>query len=463
VITTNGILDTGLRALKAYQIALATTSHNISNAATEGYSRQRANLAPTLPMPHTPGQIGSGVEATYITRLRDATLDSTIRTEVSNLGRWTQEKETLGVLETQLGEATNGTIANALSEFWNAWQELATAPEELGIRSVVVEKAKSLADAFQNVDTQLAGFTVGLNQSLTAKVNDANTYSKNIAQLNYDIFRIELTGANANDLRDRRDLMIEKLAELSDIVVTPQANGALDVQIQTAGGPEYLVQGFLSFDMDCSDISVPADGYNEVTLGGVQVTSNSGRFKGFADDFANVAATRTSLNNLAGTLINTVNARHALGYDLYGNAGGSFFSGTSAADIDVEAAVSASPALIAASNSAAGVPGNGLNALGIAGIRDQTVLGGATLNDGLGTLVIELGSKAREANLRYADYATTVRVMKEQRESISGVNMDEELTNMLAFQRAYQGAARIITTVDDMLDRIINRMGRVGL
>lgn len=463
MITTNAILDTGVRALKTYQIALATTAHNITNVGTEGYSRQRANLAPTLPMPHVPGQIGSGVEATYVVRLRDATLDNTIRTEVSHLGRWTQEQDSLSVLETMLGEATNGNIGNALSEFWNGWQELATAPEEFGIRSVVVEKARSLADAFQDADKRLVDFTTGLNQSLSAKVNDANGYTQSIAQLNYDIFRTEITGANANDLRDRRDLMVEKLADLTDITVTAQPNGALDIQVQTAGGPEYLVQGFLTFDMASSDISFPADGYNEVTLGGVEVTSASGRFKGFSEDFTNVEATRTALDNLALALRDEINAQHALGFDLTGIPGVSFFSGTGAADIDVEAAVAADPSLIAASSTAGGVPGNGLNALAMVGIRDQNVLPSGTLNESFSQLVLTLGAKASQANLRYADYETAVRVVKEQRESISGVNMDEEVTNMLAFQRAYQSAARVITTVDDMLDRIINRMGRVGL
>jgi len=463
VITTNAILDTGVRAVRTFQLSLATTAHNITNVSTEGYSRQRADLGTTFPMLHTPGQIGTGVEAQSISRLREPTLENTVRTEISHLGRWTQQRDSLAVLETLPGDATAGNIGSALSEFWNGWQELSTAPEEVGIRSVVVERARSVADAFQDASKRLADFTDGLNQSLSAKVIDANSYTKGIAQLNYDIFRAELTGANANDLRDRRDLLIEKLAELTDVTVATQANGTVDIQVQTAGGPEYLVQGFLSFDMASSDITIPADGYNEVTLSGVEVTSASGRFKGFADDFLTVDATLTSMDNLANALRNTVNAQHALGFDLNGNAGGSFFSGTSAADIDVEAAVASDPALIAASSTAGGVPGNGLNALAIVDIRDQNVLPSGTLNEGFSQLVLDLGGKAREANLRYADYETAVRVVKEQRAAISGVNMDEEVANMLAFQRAYQGAARVITTVDDMMDRIINRTGRVGL
>lgn len=464
MVTTNAILDTGVRALKAFQMSLATTSHNITNVSTDGYTRQRANLVATPPMPHVPGQIGSGVEVNEVVRLREPTLDYTIRSEVSNLGRWTQEQETLGVLETVLGEATNGNIGNALSEFWNSWQELSTAPEETGIRSVVVEKAKSVADAFQDADKRLVDFTTGLNQTLLARVDDANSYTKAISELNYDIFRTELTGANANDLRDSRDLLVEKLAELSDIVVTTQpANGAYDIQIQTAGGPEYLVQGFLSFDLSTSDISAPPDGYNEVTLGGMEVTSASGRFKGFADDFVDVEAMRTALDNIANALRTTVNTQHMAGFDLSGTGGGSFFSGTSAADLDVEVALAADPSLIAASSTAGGAPGNGLNALAIAGIRDQALLATGTLNQSFSQMILDVGGKAHEANLRYADYESAVRVVKEQRASISGVNMDEEVANMLAFQRAYQGAARVITTVDDMLDRIINRMGRVGL
>lgn len=463
MITTNAILETGVRALLSYQVALATTSHNIANVSTEGYSRQRANLTPTPPMVSTPGMIGTGVEVADVVRLREPTLDNTIRTEVSNLGRWTQENDSLSELETIPGDATNGAIGNALSQFWSSLQDLANSPEDVGIRSVVVQQGQALADAFQSASKQVSDFTDGLNQTLTAKVADANSYTKGIAQLNNDIFKTQLTGANANDLLDQRDLLIEKLAGLSDITVTNQPNGTMDVQVQTAGGPEYLVQGFNSFDMASSDISVPADGYNEVTLNGVQVTGSSGAFKGFADDFANVASMQTSLDNLANTLRNTVNTQNAAGFDLNGDAGGTFFTGTGAADLDVSAAVAADPSLIAASSTAAGVPGNGSNALALADISNQKVLAGNTLNESFSQLVLDVGGKASEANQQYTDYSTAVTAVKDQRASISGVNMDEEITNMMAFQRAYQGAARVITTVDEMLDQIINRTGRVGL
>jgi len=462
MITTNGILDTGIRGLRSFQIALSVTSHNVTNASTEGYTRQRAELNPTLPLPHIPGQIGTGVEVVSVERLRMATLDATIRSEMSQLGRWDQAQSSTGVLETMFGDPTNGSIGNALTEFWNSWHDLTTAPGDQGARSVVLQRALSLVDTLRDASSRLDRLNTGLNQSLDASIADGNSYISGIALLNQEISRAELTGQKANDLRDRRDLLIEKLSDLTDVTVVEQANGMLDIDV----GGTTLVSGINATLL--SGVMNAGTGHVEVRVGAALLPFTSGRFQGFTESFATLDATRASLNQLAGTLITEVNAVHAAGYDLTNATGVNFFTysgvaGEEAQSIDLDAAVKTNPSKIAASDSGPPTPvGNSGNALTLALLRDKKVIGGATLNENFGNIILTLGAKAREANQRQEDYQFAVQAVVEQREAISGVNMDEEIANMLNFQRAYQAASRVITTVDEMMDRIINHTGRVG-
>lgn len=462
MITTNSILDTGVRGLRAYQIALSVTSHNVTNASTDGYTRQRAEMTTTLPLPHAPGMIGTGVEVVSVERMRMSTLDQIVRTETSQLGRWDQNASANGVLETMFGDPTDGAIGHALTEFWNSWQDLTTAPGDQGARSVVLQRALSLVDTIRDASTRLDRTNTGQNQTLNGYINDANSYISGIALLNQEISRAELGGQKANDLRDRRDLLIEKLSDLTDLTAVEQPNGMVDIDV----GGQSLVSGITSTPL--TGVLNPATDHLEVQIGGLPLAFTSGRFQGFVETFANIDSTRAALNTLASNIVTEVNAIHSVGYDLTDSTGVNFFTnsgvpGQEAATIDLDAAVKGNPSKIAASSSGPPTPvGNSANALTLALLRDKKVIGGATLNEAFGNLVLDLGSKSRESIQRREDYSSAVQAVSEQRDAISGVNMDEEISNMLNFQRAYEAASRVITTVDEMMDRIINHTGRVG-
>jgi len=461
-ITVNGILDTGIRAVKALQVAMATTSHNISNVNTEGYTRQRADMAATLALNSNPGQIGTGVEVSQVVRLRQPTLDALVQTEVGQLGQWTQNQQTTGVLQTMLGDATNGKIGSAFSDFFNSWHDLTTAPEEAGLRQVVVDNGTQLADAFRDASGRLDSLNNGLNLSVTSSVNDANSYITSIAQLNQEIATAELGGHNnANDLRDQRDLAVEKLSAITDLTVTTQSNGMVDIDI----GGNSVVNGINTTAL--TGVLNGATNHMEVFIGATPLPFSSGSFQGYKDSFAALDSTRTTLDSMAATVVSEVNNLHTSGFDLNGNPGGAFFTGANAANIDVSAALKTSPNLVAASSSIGGVPGNGDVALQMAQLQSKKVYPAGvpqyTFNESFNNLVLSLGSQARQANQRVSDFTNAVKSVKDQRDAISGVNTDEEVANMLNFQRAYQAAARVITNVDDMMDRLINHTGRVGL
>lgn len=367
MITPQGILEIGARGLKTFQIAISTTSHNITNVHTEGYSRQRAEIATTFPIKLGNHIFGTGNTTAQIVRLRQVTLDTLVRNETSELGRWTQNHETLRTLETDLGDATRGRIGMGLDEFWSGWQDLSANPEDIGARQALVDRAESIADAFHGVVARLDSLNDGLNLSATAGVTEANSYITEIAELNRSISRAEFAGRHANDLRDRRDLLVEKLSKLTDVNVIEQPNGQVDIDVNG----DVLVAGETAFTLSSV---LNASNHIEVQLGGSPLALTTGRFQGFVESYAQIDATRARVDQLAATLITEVNTLHSTGFDLRGNPAGSFFGGIDAATIGVSAALMADPAQVAASTTA--VPGGNDLALAITQLRDKDVLPG---------------------------------------------------------------------------------------
>jgi flagellar hook-associated protein 1 FlgK len=267
-----------------------------------------------------------------------------------------------------------------------------------------------------------------------------------------------LGGNNANDLRDRRDLAVEKLSNLTNLEVEETETGLL----LTVGG-DTLVDGLDYFLLEAVD-----DGAGHLTVefeGGGALFFDAGRFQGYRNSYQLIDETLDTINDLTAVLIEEVNAIHNTGFDLLGGLGDDFFEGTDATNIQVNSNIVADARLVAGSGS--GAPGNGDTALEIAQLAMSKIAPGGdaqySLNEYFGNLVVNLGSRARQASQRTDDYSASLEFVMDQRRFISGVNMDEEVSNLLAFQHGYAAASRVITAVDDMMDRVINRTGRVGL
>lgn len=459
--TLSAMLNTGVSALRTFQTSLQVTSHNISNTNTEGYSRQRALLTTMFPFNIRPGQIGMGVTVEEVKRMRLATFDATVRVQQNQLGRWEQLNNTAQALERMFGDATYGTIGKALDDFWNGWHDLTTGPEEMPVRQAVLDRGVSLADSIHDVYEQLTRLAEGTDLSLRQDVSEANTYIKEIADLNDEIKRGEMGGNNANDLRDKRDLALEKLSRIVDIEIEEPTS--FDENLVVTIGGDTVVDGQ---DFELLAAADDGDGHQTVEFeSGGLVDFETGRFQGYRDSYARIDETTAALNDLAEVLITEVNDVHGDGFDLDGLGGDDFFSGSDASDIAVNEDLLDDPRLIAASASDA--PGNGDNALALAQLSgalispsdDQNM----TVGDFFSNLMVNLGSQADLTKQRTEDYTQSLEFVRNQRRAISGVNMDEEVANMLSFQHAYNAAARVITTVDEMMDRVINHTGRVGL
>lgn len=473
-------LEIGRKALQTQQAALDVTGHNIANANTEGYTRQRAVMTTTTPFaypgfnkPLGAGQLGTGVQVQEIKRLRDDFIDLQIRQEINKTGEWEAEQNSLQKLEVIFNEPSDAGLRTVLDQFWESWQELSKKPELEAVRSTVRQRGIAVAETFNHLDRQLTDLTNDLNATIRVKIDEINNTARQIATLNDQIVRIEVQGNHANDLRDKRDLLIDELSKIIKINVNEDKYGSLAV---TVGG-NALVAGARSFT-----INATTTGPNNPNVDLVWAADNSlvsiqsGVIKGMMDtrDIM-VPSYRTQLNDLANAIVTATNTQHFGGFGLNKTAADphyNFFdaAGLTAGQISVDANIIADLKNIAAANSAAdplAVPpvfneGDGSNALDIAGLKNQALIGAATVDDYYRGMITQLGVQSQEATRMTDNQNLLLSQLENRKQEVSGVSLDEEMTNMIKFQHAYNAAARTVTAMDEMLDVVVNRLGLVG-
>jgi flagellar hook-associated protein 1 FlgK len=437
-------LEVGMRALRAQQTALETTGHNIANANTPGFTRQQAILATTTPFT-VPGlnaftgvgQLGTGVQVAAIRRARDMFLDVQYRTEVATQQRAATSQGALEEVEATFNEPSDSGVNSLLSQFFGAWQDLANQPSDAGARASLLQRSASLAEAFNRAAAQLDGVRTRLNDRVAGEVSGLNDLADQVASLNRQIVQIEISGQYANDLRDQRDLLVDKLAELGPITTAEKPDGSLDVLL----GGRTLVTG-----QTVDKLTVTATGPSgnwEVRFSSDNALANlpNGRLRGLLDARdQQVPSYRAGLDTIASGLITSVNSFHAAGYGQDGVSGRPFFAGSDAA-------------------TAAGQAGNGAEALAIARLRDTM---SPPPQVAYASLVSSIGAALQSARGLADNQGAVVTLLEQRRESVSGVSLDEEATSMIRFQRAYEAAARLITVSDEILSKLINETGIAG-
>ncbi|MBE3574014.1 MAG: flagellar hook-associated protein FlgK [Firmicutes bacterium] len=467
-------IETAKRALWATQTALDTTGHNISNANTPGYSRQVANLVATEPyaMPGftrtgEPQQLGTGVMVASVDRMRDVFLDWQLRQETQTKGYWQSMNTGLNQVELILDEPSESGLRGVLDEFWSALQDLSKQPESLAVRAVVREKAQTLTELFHANYKQLDDLYNSLGNDITKKVDQLNSLAGRIADLNARIIQVESTGGKANDLKDQRDYLIGQAAQIVNLRVVEQNNGSVDVLV--GGGP--LVEGKVAHNLVAqvtgSSSDVGGVQFHWLSDGGPTAEITNGELAGLRDMREAIRAHDGKsgwldrLNALAADLVTKFNDQHYKGYDLNGQPGTDFFAPptpgnpVTAENIRLSDQITNDLGNIAASASAGGAPGDGDNAIALGEALD------ATRTD-YRSLISSLGVDAQHAKNMEDNQTALVSQLDRLSQSVSGVSLDEEMTNMIRFQQGYNAAARLVTTLDEMLDTMISRMGLVG-
>jgi flagellar hook-associated protein 1 len=461
-----GLFDTlslGSRSLDTYRKAIDTTGHNLANVNTQGYTRQRLLIEATTVDGGAWGPIGTGSEGVKIVQLKNQAATKQLQTEASIEGSLSAKQDALQQAQVFLQESIDrngatGTntkgISQGLADFFAAAQSVATTPRSLAERSVFLEKAQDLATKFNTVDSRLSSLQDGLNERVSAEVGEANGLLQDIANLNESIISEEaLSSGYANDLRDTRQLKLEALSKLVKVDAAEQENGAVNVSV----GGTLLVEGkdvsatLETFDSGDGAMLVRATGQSAalpITGGSIQgaMSVRDGE----------IAALREQINSLAGTFITEVNAVHSQGFGLEGSTGANFFNGTNAADIAVNPALKSDPKLFQAAG-AADEPGDNTIAKAIAELNTakHAALGGLSFSNKQAQTVAALGQQVAGANSELADQKTISQFVRDQRDSVSGVSIDEEMTNLIMFQSAFQASAKLISMTDEMLATII--------
>ncbi len=449
----NGILSAAARSLITHQKSLAVTAHNISNAQTDGYSRQRAILKATQPLITPEGMVGRGVEIDRIDRLRDPLLDEIYRRE-SALSAFHGERSTqLREMEQVFGEPSETGILATLDAFWNAWSDLANNPLDGATRAVIRERAMELGDRFDQVVSGLDDIEHFARQRVTELVSRVNALAAHIAETNGRIVAAEAGGSEAGDLRDQRDTALDELAALVDVQVIERDFGGVGVYIEG----QALVDGVTARTVDIYG----ADG----AMAGLQfgdhtpMTRPGGRIGGLIHAMArDLDSVRTRVETLAGDIITAVNDLHVTGTTPDGVTGELFFKELDGGRIELTDDLLGLDPLrdprdaIAAGTSGSGAYESGANdiALAMSALRDHPDLAAA-----YGDLVASSGAALSAAQSSEKVHDTLALQAQTRRDEVSGVAIDEELALMIQQQAAYGAAARIVSRVDEMLQTIL--------
>ena len=456
-------LNSALTALRYNRVAMDVASGNIANVGTEGYARRRVNAA-AVGAPAQPAMwsrydgAGDGVAVSGVDRMVDALLDVRARREHGNQSYLDIRQTVLERVESGIGEPGDNGVAAAIADFRTGWHDLVNNPGSDAARAQVLGRAATLADALRvqsrNIDTESGDLRV----RALADVAEVNTVASDLAATNKSIAIASLNGTDAGVLLDKRDQLAMRLSELTGATTTLRADGGFDVSVngvalvtgQDAGTLQIASGITATGDSDGNPIAYAiVDGSGTTAL----PAGMTGEIGGVTDLLTTTLPAYTAgLDAVAQQLADEINTQHQAGYDAAGNPGQAFFSYDPAHPAASLAVALTAPDQVAASS----IAGGGLDA------GNATALATATdVEDSYQRLINGFGTEVASVRRLAANQQVLTSQVDGSREQLSGVNLDEEMVTMLSSQRAYEAAARVMTTVDSVLDTLINRTGLV--
>ena len=479
----SNLFTIGTSAITAQRLAMEVTSENIANVNTPGYSRQRAILRSEDTSLTNGFPLGTGVSIAAVQRSYDRLLQ---RQFIDGSGSYHQslaEQHALQQIEPVLNEVSFDGLGKAIDDFFNSWQDLSVNPQGKAERQEVMIRANVMTDMFHQVNTSLSNVITNTNAALVTVSADINDKAENVALLNRQIVEAETSGDPANELRDQRDFLVRQLAEQAGISYSENSDGTVDIRLGNAD----LVQRFSNaavypFPPAPANSSIyitplgnppavasPAGTAPDLLIyqagAAANPLSSLGELGGMlrARDII-IPGYRDQLDELANQVVSEVNAQHQMGYALDGTTGNNFFDPGTTGSIDIKLDAALTTTKIAAGQPTASDPvptssGNNVNALAMAGLKNKTSIafssGQSTFDNFYTGMVSDIGIKLQGANNKVKFGESFLRQLDQLRESQSGVSLDEELTNLIKYQRAFEGAARLVTTADQMMQTLL--------
>lgn len=544
--------NTAKSGLNYSQRALYVVSHNMSNLNTQGYSRQRvdAHQSHAYRLPQGYGFLGSGVDSDYVRQIRNTFLDDRIRREFMAQGEWEARADVLSHVESIFNEPSNSSIGTTLNEFFSSLNELNKHPESQTVRALVRERGIALSRSFELLHKNLVKLQDEVEFNTKAVVNQINDYGEQIKLLNKNIYALELDGTSANDLRDQRNLLVDKLSKLVNVNYHEDELGRFHININ--GHP--LVSHFDNSKLTTKTRDVRVNPYDSLYLSdikwedGAEFEPKSGEIKALMDlrDSADggkkgIPFYLEEINRYSDRFATELNRIHMEGYGLNGTHNvmmftmdnmtsfeyeqylrHSGFEGKPPMDVTDQVTKGLDPSFttkkndeiraenirnllnnnpqyrnksvkmlsdgkfyltdripanrmtlakdldrdqnkFAASSTLNGVPGNAENALRMSDMRSNVYMFSmGSPDDYVKSMVSNLGVDSNESKRMVQNLKVLTKDLENKRQSVMGVSQDEEVADMIRFQHAYNANARMLTTMDEMIDTIIHRLGLVG-
>ncbi|MEN6372152.1 MAG: flagellar hook-associated protein FlgK [Armatimonadota bacterium] len=457
-------LDIAVSGLRAQQLAMNVTAQNITNAGAEGYHRQEAVTTAGTPLVGaltlangSAAQLGTGTLIKTIRRLQSDFIDNQVRSENQLSGSWSYKQNALSQVESILAEPGDNGLATSFDAFWNSWNDLATSPESSSSKIATVEEGASLAQRINTLCGNLRDLQNQADSNVMTNANEINRLATEIAHLNEQIGKAAGDTTNQPcDLLDKRDVLLKELSH----IINYQTNNTAGADLVISIGGKALVQGDMVSEVG---ITEGANGWSQLswTDDGTTVSITGGEILGqieARDDL--IGGYINTLNNITSKLIDEVNKLYSSGTTPSGSPAGNFFIGSDASSIAVDANLVATPTNLTASYT--GDSGSNKLAQDIAALANKGVMAnGESIYGAYTSLVSQIGADSEEAQSRADLHALSLDELSTQTEAVSGVSLDEEMSNMVKFQQAYNATARIFTTIDEMMDTLVS-MGKVG-
>jgi flagellar hook-associated protein 1 len=459
----NAALNAGKTSLEVNQKTIEVIGNNVSNVNTEGYSKQSTQLTPYPSVNFGDFFIGQGVKVTDVQRAHDVFVTNQLQDKSIDLGFANGQTDALTQLE-GVFNITDENIATNIDRFFDAWQQLSTSPSDLVLRDTVIQRGNQLATSFNNAANDLNTITENINDTIISKVDDLNSKISQVAELNQRIYSIEIHGQTANSARDQRDLLAKDLAQSLGATTYTDNRGMLAVQLP---GGLPLVQGTsaMSLETAVTGSNVTIRLHAAGTVRDLGLTTLGGEMKGLLTvRDQTIPAIKDDLDRVAYEISTQVNTQHAAGAGLdtpptsrnfFNDPGGSSVDAARNISVTLTDASQVAAAAMPASGTAA--PGDNRNALIMASIDKTYLINGTdTFDSYYGKITSRIGLASNQNSLSLSGSQDAVTQLQNLRDSLAGVSLEEEMVNMIQYQRGFQSSAKFLSTVDEMLNVLMS-------
>jgi len=458
-----GSLEIGKRALCAQFKAMEVSGHNVANANTPGYSRQRVDLKTVAPLAVSGVKnSGGGVEVAGIQRIRSEFYHKQIINTVAHRSHWEMRREVYDAVEAIFMEPSEYGLNQSMMDFFDAWHELSSAPESMAVRMGLRERAITFTRAVRDIYMRFADLRLNMQSEYDMGARQLNSLAREVASINEKIIYLTSLQESSNDLLDQLDRALQEMADLADIRIFRKSNGAVEV----FAGERLVVQDQHYFPVQ---VEISSEGHFYLAeQTGQSLNLSAGRLYGLQQAInEDIPGIQKHLDELVSALVEEVNMLHRSGYGLNNETGQDFFQAIQDNGIPPALQFYMSEALtddVSAIGAASepDLPGDGGTALEIARLRSAPIMEGGTVSvtDSYRGLITFIGVESQESERMIQAFSRTEAQLLEQDRSISSVNLDEEMLNMIQYQHAWNAAARFINYVDLMIGTLFQELGR---